>query len=221
MERAVWGIALRSTLRPDTLDGATTGRMKINFFEGARRIGRLLQVAWVVGCAVFVWDQKPHVSLTYSTVGPSAPFVAVTGCGTHDASEHRWYYKLDADRTASVTLCFAAMRFPNQEMLIPFKEDGGRWWGDNKFSPDATRYMERRAEQFALAEADRKAAIEEWRKSRQRQLWSGFGFAVGGAIAIWIVSAIIGWIVRGFFGIPSGRDSRPAPPEPKQSAASA
>ncbi|MGH9631022.1 MAG: hypothetical protein ACRD7E_22160 [Bryobacteraceae bacterium] len=44
----------------------------INVFEGARRIVPLLQVVWVIGCIVMVWNQTPYVSLHYATSRPIA-----------------------------------------------------------------------------------------------------------------------------------------------------
>jgi len=42
-----------------TVTGAPGGRMRINLFEGSRRIGMLFGALWVVGCTVFAFTGGP------------------------------------------------------------------------------------------------------------------------------------------------------------------
>ena len=86
--------------------------MKVNVFEGARRITLLWQILWVIGCGFFVWDATPS----------------------------KWV-----------------------------------------------------------------------------NIWQGIGIAIAGWIVIAIVTSVIGWIVRGFLGIPWRSDTRT---EPDQKTAS-
>jgi hypothetical protein len=195
--------------------------MKINVFEGARRILRLLQAVWVLGAIVVSWNQTPYVSLTYSTAAPSAPFVPAEDCRSNDRTEHLYGRKLDGEKTASVTLCFTAQEFPNGSMLIPYTEKDGQVWGNGEYSNEVMNYTKARAERFDLPDEGRKRALEQWNRRRTDQLKEAALFTIGGVVCLSILSAIIGWIVRGFFGIPRGQDRRPEPTEPKQNAVGA
>src|SRR4051812_1620179 len=97
--------------------------MKMNIFEGARRTKLLLQAAWLIGCAVYAWSSTPTVFLTYSTEGPSAPFQKVKECSSDAALEFPNARPLANGRTVSVELCFEATKFPNGEILIPYREE--------------------------------------------------------------------------------------------------
>jgi len=59
--------------------------MKINVFEGSRRVALLLQIVWVIGRMIVLRMDTPSVSLTYETEGPSAPFVKPRECASRDA----------------------------------------------------------------------------------------------------------------------------------------
>lgn len=83
-----------------------------------------------------------------------------------------------------------------------------RWWGDEKYSANVTAYTTRRSAAFVLPKEGQAEALKLWR----REWWSGslriVGVGVGGWLMLSIITSVIGWIVRGFFGIPSGKDKR-------------
>jgi hypothetical protein len=197
--------------------------MKINAFEGGRRVSLFLKVVWILACIVLVHTRKPFVPLNYETQGPSAPFTMTTeDCGAQDAQEYRSSYKLEDDEEVYVTLCFKARRFPNGAVLVPYREEGGQLWGHEQYSSEVMGYTQGRAANFTLTGETLKAARQEWRRKRWGIIWTGLEAAVGGLIAITVITAVIGWIVRGFLGIPRGKDSRPdSPREPGQGSASA
>jgi hypothetical protein len=185
--------------------------MAFNLFEGARRIQLLLQVLWVLGCVVFVWNDTPSLSLKYETLHPAAPFHRTTGeCGSEDASEFRYGYDLGDGKRASISLCFKAQPFPNnQANLVPYKVDeNGMLWGGPSYSIEVESYTKSRLSQFTLSEAERQSAIEEWWKARLAGLWTAAGFAIGGWIVIALIGGTIGWVVRGFIGDPHNKDTQ-------------
>ncbi|MFB3813494.1 MAG: hypothetical protein ACE14L_05225 [Terriglobales bacterium] len=184
--------------------------MPINVFEGARRIALLLQVLWVIVCIIVVWVESPYVSLTYETEEPSAPFVkAKDSCGVHDAREYR-SEKLEGDKSVNVTLCFKAVEDPrDRSMKVIYRLENGRGWINAPYSSEVMKYTQARGAQFTLPEEDRNAAFEEWHRQRRKQILIALAVAAGGWLVIALVKAVVGWIVRGFLGIPRGRDSRP------------
>ena len=116
-------------------------------------------------------------------------------------------------RTISLQLCFKAQSFPENRRLVAYRtDDKGVTWGNGPYSDEVQAYINARSAEFALSEVDRQAALNEWRSKRLSAAWYGFLFAVGGWIALSIIQSVIGWIVRGFAGIPMGVDRRPEPP---------
>jgi hypothetical protein len=199
--------------------------MKINVFEGARRISLLLQGVWVMGCISLSVFENPYVSLDYETNGPTMPFVqaASSSCLSPDAEESIYGYNLKNGSTVGIDLCFKAMAFPDGQMLVPYKVDEktGMWWGGGSYSSEVSAYIDHREAQFTLPKEHEDAAIAKVRKARFDKIWSGVKYAAGGWLVIFLLTWVIGWIVRGFFGIPSGKDHRPEPPKEQAKEAAA
>ena len=183
--------------------------MKINVFEGGRRISRLLQIVWVIGCIVVFWTQTPSVSLIFETDGPSAPFVETDKCHAGGAEQYHGAYSLAYNEEVYVTLCFKARPFSNGSMLVPYKQDGGQWWGGEPYSTEVINYKRYRSEQFTLSGEARQNALKEWGNQRRSQFWKYLEAAFTGWLAIVVVSAVLGWLARGFLSIPKGRDTSP------------
>ena len=107
---------------------------------------------------------------------------------------------------------------------------------DNPFDPDAYLATKRAEADLnarpPLAELETKAAVktaplatneigfkiskqeevrlnEEWWKSWRSAYGQGLAIMIGGLVTLWIFSLAMGWIIRGFLGIPRRMDSRP------------
>ena len=183
-----------------------------NIFEGCRRIALLLKVVYLVGVAVVSYGQSPYVSLEFFTSRPNEPFVQRPNaeCDTTADSYEYVTREFAQGKTVSVQLCFKAVRSDNGRLLIPFTvEPSGRWWGNEKYSSDVRNYTSARSREFSLSAEDRDIASRLWAEQRSRNVRDAFLFAVGGWIALSVLQALIGWIVRGFLGIPAGQDRRP------------
>ncbi|HKE87609.1 MAG TPA: hypothetical protein VKB50_27820 [Vicinamibacterales bacterium] len=182
-----------------------------NIFEGSRRIALLLKVL-VGACGLFItFLQTPYVRLQYDTHGPDQPFVLTTGsCDVfNDASEYITR-SLANGQEVSVALCFRAQSFESsQQKLVPYKSEGGQIWGNSESSADVTAYAKRRAENFRLSIADQKAAQSELSRQRWTSYRNGALYTIGAVIALTTLQLLIGWIVRGFLGIPWRHDRRP------------
>jgi hypothetical protein len=85
-------------------------------------------------------------------------------------------------------------------------------WGNDPYSPEVINYTAAYSLRYELSQDQKELINSKWRSERWEQVRMGVGFAVGGWFALWIAASVVGWIVRGFFGIPAGRDSRPTDP---------
>lgn len=112
-----------------------------------------------------------------------------------------------------VNFCFQQMDYP-QGRFVPYKvEPDGRLWGNSSYSTEVTSYTGRVTRDFRLTQAD-----EEWADSRYwpavwKRIKEASQWIFGGWLALWIFTAVVGWIVRGFAGIPTGQDHRPEVPD--------
>lgn len=184
------------------------GMMKVNIFEGARRISLLIGVLWVVGWSAAAIFSEPYSRVNYSVLSLGVPFVS--GVCPDDAVAEYIEREAPEGKSVNVTLCFLAAKADTGEMLVPYADAGnGKVWMGGKYSTEVRKYTASAASEFdltpegieAFEAIQRKALLEQWGEAAM-SLFSGL--AVG-----WAVVAAIGWIVRGFMGIPRGQDMRP------------
>ncbi|HLG57121.1 MAG TPA: hypothetical protein VI485_17405 [Vicinamibacterales bacterium] len=189
-------------------------RMRINIFEGTRRIMRLVMVLWVIAAASFVYiENEPR--LIYSTVMPERAFALTDEC-PFSAQERSVTRDVDGYPGVYIRLCFLPTSYLDPKEgtdQIVFKidtKDGETWWtSGDKYSADVTGYMNQRTAAFKLDPSDAKA-----RASLRAQMWKNYRngalIIVGGVVVLFVLQFVMGWIVRGFAGIPMGQDSRPS-----------
>lgn len=184
------------------------GMMRVNIFEGARRISLLIGALWVVGWGAHAIFSEPYSRVTYSVLALGVPFVS--GACPDDAAAEYIEREAPEGKSVNVTLCFLANQTDSGEMLVPYADAGeGMLWMGRKYSTEVQGYTNSMASKFQLTpegiEAfkaiQRKALLEQWGVAAM--------FLFGGLAVGWAVVAAIGWIVRGFMGIPRGQDMRP------------
>lgn len=91
-------------------------------------------------------------------------------------------------------------------------------WGDEWHSDKVRRYTEQTANAFVIPKADEESIESEWwAKWRSDIGESTLALFIGLGI-FWAVTWAIGWIVRGFLGIPLGQDHRPKDQSPQTGA---
>lgn len=185
-------------------------RMRVNIFEGARRISKLVMGIIVAGSLVAIWTAEPYLNMHYQIKGPGVAPLKVDDCGADDAREYISRRSADG-KQISIIICFMAHPAAQTgEMLIPYKVmEDGRWWMNEKYSRDVLTYTKAVANAFAFPAEDAKQADSLWTSTRIKDAVQGLGFLGIGLVAFLIFTKIIGWIVRGFLGIPSGQDMRP------------
>jgi hypothetical protein len=175
----------------------------------------LLKIIWAFGAVIVAYSTTPYISLHFTTPTPSSNFrITQDECDTGiDAIEHT-SRDIAPGRSVSTELCFKSQLFSsNQRQLVPYKVDSnGTMWGNSPYSTEVSTYTKMRAENFVLSDTDRQSALTEWNSQWWRKVRNGVFIAIGGWIGLSILQALIGWIVRGFAGIPWGKDRRPELP---------
>ena len=79
-----------------------------------------------------------------------------------------------------------------------------------RYSSEVMAYGRQVAVHFSLSEDGMKDAEQAVWDARLKQWKEALQFALGGVAFLWAAAAGIGWVVRGFMGIPRGKDTRPA-----------
>ena len=88
--------------------------------------------------------------------------------------------------------------------LYRYRDDSLGGWN----LPEVIAYRERVETNFAFSVVDEESIDRLWRSARFTKLGE-IALAIGGGLLfLWSFSWVVGWIVRGFLGIPSGKDQR-------------
>jgi hypothetical protein len=82
-------------------------------------------------------------------------------------------------------------------------------WGYDKYSTEVTNYTNEVFNAFKLSKADEEWADDQVWPARWKEIKESSYSIIGGLAFLFIFSWCIGWIVRGFAGIPSGQDKKP------------
>lgn len=187
--------------------------MKINIFEGARRITYVIVGLWVAGCVGWVMVNEPYATMQYTILAPgSNPLSLTTECGPKDAREFITRKTKDA-HDLHISLCFRASTASDGRTLVPygepFKDENGRnrIIMNERYSPEVTRYTEQVSQAFSIPAEYADKSEAEYRAARVELWMLALKALLGGIAFIVILMFVTGWIVRGLMGIPYGRDS--------------
>jgi hypothetical protein len=170
--------------------------MGINVFEGARRIAKLLTLLWVVGCVIYtIYDV---LDLRKQNLETQAKHKGIANADdTHYVPSYEEWDKAN----------------PEQKPVPSFEE----WSAAN---PEKAAGQKVGEADFAAFKAEKakqqdypELPVFEKPKTVGQKTWEHIGTGLlwlfGGVAFIWALTWAIGWIVRGFFGIPSGHDFKP------------
>jgi hypothetical protein len=185
--------------------------MAINIFEGARRIALLIAGLATIGTVIGLVTNEPYMPINYSIAHPTGPFVRMVDSCPSDASTHYFTAKTSTGKNVSVDLCILAMSFgKNGDRLIPYKVDEqGMIWGAAPYSSEVSAYELKLEERFKIPLGDEKQIIKDISRRYRENMMEGIGYLVAGLAIFGGVVWAIGWVVRGFLGIPHGMDRRP------------
>lgn len=81
-------------------------------------------------------------------------------------------------------------------------------WGKEKYSPEVSQYTKRIEALFAIPQDDEEWIDGQWRVQFLKELGQGSFVAMSGLVFLLVFTWGIGWIIRGFMGIPRGKDRK-------------
>jgi hypothetical protein len=186
----------------------------MNIFEGARRIAILIFCFIFLGGIIAIYDMRPNVVIKYRILFFGATPLKIDGCDeVFDAKRYNKYTTPNG-RPFSIRTCFKASKADNGRLLIPYADAPNNMvYMNSEYSDEVRSYTESVADSIAPTSSDFEEADAEY----IRQAWvgrlQGLAWLIGGLFAYWMAVRTIGWVVRGFMGIPSGYDYRISPIE--------
>jgi hypothetical protein len=171
--------------------------MGINVFEGARRIAKLVTLLWVVGCVIYTTNdaldlRKQNLEAQIKQV----PLVKDTSDQGDKTALYAEFERWKANRQSQNN----QPPIDEDAYMAKARELGYLKDQQSQELPDFT------PEEIAAyrAKEQQEAGQKIWEHIGTGSLW-----LFGGVAFIWASTYAIGWIVRGFFGIPSGHDFKP------------
>ena len=180
--------------------------MAINAFEGARRIAKITAVIWIIGWMIagMTFTHTPYIAVSYLIAGPGQPPTRIDEDNCNDDGKEVLKVRTKTGTDAWVTLCFRSAQSSGEEKVYFYRDTFASPW----ISPEVLAYTKRVKEQFVLPQAD-----EDWIDNQSlikylKELGEGFFFAASGLLLLFALTWSVGWIVRGFMGIPAGQDSK-------------
>lgn len=188
--------------------------MAINIFEGARRIALLLGGGAAVITVLVALNQNAYYHAQYSLAAPNAQFRKTDGGCKSEGRTIYFDHKTSSGKEVRVSLCLEPMIFANKNMedaeLIPYRTDAdGMTWGAKPYSTEISAYETQLKKRFTMTATDEEVSIKEAAIQWRRHFAEAIGYLVVGLAIFGALVWGIGWIVRGFLGIPRGMDKRP------------
>jgi hypothetical protein len=186
--------------------------MRINVFEGARRIALLISVLVSIVVIALNAMSDPYVSVNYNVSAPNAPFVRTDETCPPNAGSNYFPSKTKAGHSIGVTICLLPMAFGDKsEQLVPYKiDEKGMLWGAPSYSTEVDAYEQELENRFQLLESDDRQIESELSARYRKALLESLGYLAVGLAVFWALVWATGWVARGFDGIPRGKDSRPS-----------
>lgn len=204
---------------PDSRKGGPLGvgrhreswaRMHINMFQGGRRVAALLAALATIVVLLIAATSHPYLSINYQQSGVDQPPVRTDESCPTEASSDYFSASTPEHHTVYITLCLLTMPSgKNEQQLVPYKTDAsGTVWGAPAYSSQVSSYASNTQSRFVLSAAD-----GSWADSQiSRRYWSNWFHSIGylavGLLIFWAIVWAIGWVVRGFAGVPPGQDHR-------------
>lgn len=203
--------------------------MAINWFEGGRRINSLLMAVVALGGATHILFGGSSMVYVFSSAPDEQWYFAPRECDYPNDTEYPSEGSSPELSGISVALCFLTEKgeiyyseaLPPQdaqEHKVTGPTPAQKWyWHGKTYDQDVVAYTDKRKAEFALTPD----LIRQIQEGTWRLRWTRFisrikdaaPFVLGFIFSLWMLAALIGWIVRGFAGIPSGQDFRSTTPK--------
>jgi hypothetical protein len=182
--------------------------MAVNIFRGARRIALVAGILATAATVGVLISDRPFLTARYSLALPDEPFTRTDETCPEQGGVVYLTALTPQRRSVSVTVCLLPMAFgKDSALLIPYRIDkDGTIWGAAPYSRELTRYERAVEERFRLAKDHGDDLDRESARRRKSDLLKGLVYLVLGLATYWAIVWTVGWIVRGFLGIPRGKD---------------
>lgn len=183
----------------------------MNIFEGSRRIAILAGGLGTIGTLIALGTYDPYIPVSYSIANPRGEFRRMSEPCPSEAGKHYFSTTSPSDKRVSIDLCLLTMPFgDDKHELVPYKVDEKNMvWGAATYSSEVSAYERELEGRFSLPAADAAEIDKEISQSYWKNWREGLGYLVIGLAIFAAFVRAIGWIVRGFMGIPHGMDKRP------------
>lgn len=181
----------------------------MNVFEGFRRVTYLFAALGALGGVGASISQEPSIHVYYDVKEFGAKPVKSSGCNYDSDATEMMSGTTTLGNKFNVSLCFKPFLITNGEVLIEYGADGKNAFIDNRYSSNVSRYKKNYAqESFRLgpwdyADVDRRYPMEKW-----KLIGAGIGATALSLLGFFLFTKAVGWIVRGFCGIPNGADKK-------------
>ena len=188
--------------------------MAVNIFRGARRIALVAGVLAAGATIAVLATDRPLLSANYMLARPDAPFTRSADKCPKDGDILYPTAQTPQGRSVFVTICLLPMAFGKASTrLVPYRIDkDGMIWGALPYSRELTEYERIVEERFRLAQDHGEDLDRESVRRRKHDLLAGLGWLIVALAAYWATVGTMGWIVRGFLGIPRRKDQAEARP---------
>lgn len=180
------------------MDGSKT--VKVDVFSGFWRLAVVLMVLWVAGCLAygFMSNTSASANLVVWDYGATPVLDDKAVCTKNDAST--FFNRQIDDHPVYGQICFKARPSDTNELLVPYASAGsnGMVWMLGADSDQVRSYKERVASDFSFSDDQLSEIKGQLFSSRITALWQSLVAALGGALLIFCITKVIGWVARGF-----------------------
>lgn len=189
----------------------TTKTARFNVFEGARRIAMVITAISTIIGLIIAANRDPYLPVYYSITRPDAPFIKTDNSCPAGSGKHYFSKEVSNGYSAKINLCLLTSPFgKDSRQLIPYKIDkDGMIWGAESYSSEVSEYERALERRFSFSDVDTQLIEKELSRINRNNWLESLGYLVAGLAIFWMFVCAIGWIARGFAGIPHGMDHRP------------
>ncbi|WP_145646711.1 hypothetical protein [Pseudoduganella lurida] len=181
----------------------------MNIFEGSRRVALIFAGLILIGSFIAIVIDKPFVELNYAVTDVGRTLIkSGDNCRIGlDASQSRNHNTPDG-KSFYIKFCFLSIAHEGTSRGIAYKSDTKYTYFNGPYSSEVIEFTASIADAYIPTPQDYSDAAEEYSRARWANIERGAGYLGLALFVYWLTVAAIGWIVRGFMGIPRGRDSK-------------
>lgn len=175
----------------------------MNIFSGARRVGFVVSVIAFTVAVYISWTGNDVIYINHTTGGDPK---VVDYCSFMDSKSVMMPVRLESGTRVNAVHCFTTLRDPHT-VLIPPSKPGADYMAVDY---DASETVIRQYVLDLVIKGDSAESIASAESKRFRDwLWGIVWLPSATAFSCWLFMFVVGWIVRGFMGIPTGMDKAP------------